>query len=502
MAGATSTSYNTPRNAKRDGKPTARLASNEKSTVFNGKQEQEQSCVRIPEHTDCVDADITETVDYLKELSSEDLSSCLATVNTEAFPPTILPVLPTPTNSTELYYNIIHILRARISRPSLPAIVDYHQLFPDHHSTRSYNLLISLSIHHRSYGITHNLFRAMEFRSIEYDIETHRLRIRWIIFQGFWNRAWSYALRMTNKFPGGSIPFSVWLEFCHTRSKGPIMGGKFNPKTKEESSGDVSEPPSLIDARRKIMNTNKPLLIPALQDTPPAGIRNMVQLMVKSGLKHQALKLTEDYFRALPPKMSSEMNHRCLDIVKIHLAVNGKRMTGLPRFNAAKTLYFSFLSLNPSLRPTTDTLIFILSILKKVKHSGTVAWKFISLCKEKWGPELEDRRIQRRVSRLALKEGRMDIVETLLRAESIRRRSRREQSLELEVVGDSVRSNTKYLRPSIRRIYPRIGRETYMWNCLRSRFYRALKKRKAQGRPVTRARSLFARKPKPTKSIP
>ena len=421
--------------------------------------------------------------DRLKRLSPHYLKAYLTTVSTEAFPLRSPPLLPIPTNDKKLYHNLMHILRTRTSsRPTLAALLDYHLLFPDYHSVESYNLLISLSIHHRSYGITQKLFRTMQDRSIQYDTETHRLYVRWFIFKGHWDRAWSYAMQLRNNFPGGSIPFPIWLEFCHARNKGPIIGDTFNPKTKKKEI--VSEPVSLISARRKVMNTNRPLSIPALKDTLPADIRNIVLLMVKSGLKQQALKLTEDYFRALSLKMNGRVNHRCLDIVKIHLVFNGSNKTGLPRFYAAKTLFLSLLSFNPSLRPTSDTLMFILSILKRVKQSGTVAWKFIFLCKEKWGHEVEDRPIRRRVLRLALKEGRMDIVETLMQAETMERRAHRTSLAELEVVGDSIRSRYyhKLDRPSIRRIYPHNGRESYMWYRLRLRVYRTMINRKARGR--------------------
>ena len=402
------------------------------------------------------------------------------------------PHLPIPTSPDLLYENFIHVLRTRIPRPTLAALVDYHRLFPDHQSTRSYNLLISLSLHHRAYGITRALFHAMRDRSIQRNIETHRLYVSSLIYQGFWDKAWSYATELAKKIPGGSIPFSIWLEFCHTR-KGPMILEK-DQKGKKKRLQNVSEPVALMSARRKVMNLNRPLAIPPLKDTPPVGMRNMVQLMVKSRLRHQALKLTEDYFKALPLNMNGMMNHQCLNIVKIHLAHKGSGKTGIPRFNAAKKLLFSLLSFNPSLRPTSDVLLFILGILKKAKRSGTVAYDFISLCKEKWGPGVEDRRVQRRVSRLALKEGRMDIVETMLRAEASDNFYRRPRLLEQEVVGDFLRPSPKtFRRPWTRGIYPRNGRETYMWDRLCLRVRRTIKTRIARGRKITKSLQLLAR---------
>lgn len=432
--------------------------------------------------------------DYLKRLFPKDLSSCLTTVSVEEeISPRSVSVLPTPTSASGLYHNLIHILSTRTPRPPLAAILEYHLLFPNHHSVKSYNLLISLSLHHRAYGATHKLFREMQERSIQRNIETHQLVVRCLIFQGFWDRAWGYVMQLTKEFPGGRILFPVWLEFCQTRVHGPILEGKVNWKTRKQLLMDA-EPLAIFSDRSKVMYTNRPLSIPALEHTPPTGIRNIVQMMLKNGLNHQALKLTEDYFRALPLKMDSRLNHWCLDIVKINLVFNGRRKTGLIRFIEAKKLFFSLMSINPSLRPTSDALMFILSILKDTKRCGTVAWKFISFCKEKWGPEIEDRQIQKRVSSLALKEGRMDIMENILQAELIERRSRQVSIHERRLVGDLVRPPAKVIqRPPVRRIYPRNGREGFLWYHHRIRFHRTIKKRDRQGRPFTRRARLLKR---------
>lgn len=499
--------------AQVDGSPTARFPPNKKTAVLRGKQK--QCPVHIPSvDPEDIDACMTGTVpgytyfdpvpnNYeptptdlffeeapIRDLSSKDLSPYLTTVSIEPLLPGSLLLLPIPTSIRLLYHNLIHILRTRKPQPTLAALIDYHLLFPEHQSTKSYNLLIFLSIHHRSFGIAQSLFGAMQRRSIQKNIETYRLHVRWLIYQGFWDRAWSYVMQLMNKFPGGTIPFPIWLEFCHTcKGRTIIQEGAFNPK---KNIVRLDEPSSLFSARRKIMNTNRPLPIPALRDTPPTAIRNIVELMVKAKLKHQAIKLTEDYFKTLPLELSRGANHRYLDIVKVHLVFNGTGKTGLPRFNAAKALLFSLLSSNPSLRPTSDTVLFVLSTLSKAKRCGTKAWNFVSFCKEKWGPEVEDRRVQRRVSKWALKEGRMDIVATILRAEALERRSRQRRLLEVKVLGP-IRPRTKLLRrPSVRRIYPRNGGEARLWRRLRTRIHHKLLKHIAQGRELTKTRRMSA----------
>ena len=528
MVGTTSTSCNTPRDMKIDGDPMACHAFNEleKTPVLSASQDQDQSHVL---NTEYEDSDVTWTApddayfdlalndhehlyfdpvlnnyeptrsdffsvepwekDRLKHLTPHYMKAFLTTVvNDDAFPTRGFPVLAAPTNGKGLYHNLLDILRNRTSsRPTFAALLDYHQLYPGHHSVHTYNLLISLSLHHRAYGSTYKLFHSMRKLSIRYNIETHRLYVRFFIFKGFWDKAWNYAMQLKDKFPDGSIPFPIWLEFCQARKPGPIIGATFNPKTKKSARvRDVHVTEDFISARNQLMSTNRPLSIPALKDTRPDGIRMVVQMMIRSGMKRQALKLTEDYFRALPPDMDNNMNHWCLEIVKIHLASNGIRKTLLPKFNAAKSLYFSLLSLNPSLRPTSNTLMFILFPLKGIKRCGTVAWKFISFCKEKWGPEVEDRQIRRRLVNLALKEGRMDIVETVLRAQRDQFRESSSYSTEREAVGEALPPLTEFAdRPSIRRIYPGIGRENYLWFRLRLRVRRKMKKRAAQGRLFT-----------------
>ena len=525
MAGVTSVplpSYTATQDSQLDGNPAARFASNSKAVVLRSKQK-EICHVHIPS-TDSKDCEVTHTIgtvpgyahfdpvlnnykptradlfseeapvgNCLESLSSTDLSLCLTTVNTESLLARSFLCLPIPTGTRVLYHNLLHILKTRKPRPTLAALVDYHLLYPKYQSTRSYNLLISLSIHHRAFGITWSLLSAMQRQSIPNNIETYQLHVRWFVYQGFWDRAWSYVMQLMKKFPGGTVPFPIWLEFCHTR-KGRfiILEDEFNSENKTVHK--LHEPSSLFSARRKVMNTMKPLLIPALKDTPPVAIRNIVQLMVKAGLKHQALKLTKDYFKALPLELDGRKNHRCLDIVKVHLVFNGTGKKGVPRFNVAKTLLFSLLLSNPSLRPTSDTLMFILSTLGRARRCGTIAWNFLSLCKDKWGLEVEDRRVQRRVLKWALKEGRMDIVGTILRAEELERRSRQRHISELKVLGDVTRPPSEVLfRPSIRRIYPRNGREARLWRRLRIRIHRKRFKHIDQGHKFTEAPGLAMR---------
>lgn len=240
-------SRSVPQDAQADANPTALF----QPTVLRHRQKQYR-VHRDPERIDCEDPGYTyfdpvlnnyepapmdllskegPVGDCLKNISSKDVSPCLTTVSIEPLPPS-RPLL-IPTSARSLYHNLIHTLRTRKPRPTLPALLDYHRLFPKYHSTKSYNLLIFLSIRHRSFGIAQSLFGAMRHHSIRDNIETYQLHVRWFIYQGFWDKAWSYVMQLMNKFPGGTIPFPIWLEFCHTR-KGRTITRKdtLNPDRK------------------------------------------------------------------------------------------------------------------------------------------------------------------------------------------------------------------------------------------------------------------------------
>jgi hypothetical protein len=350
-------------------------------------------------------------------------------------------VLTTPTSRISLYENLLYLVNTHKPTATLPSLVDYHRRYSDWHSTRSYNLLLDLSIRHRQYGVTEHLFRSLRLECIPFNVETHKLVVRCLVQQNMWDDAWGYVHTLFSGDERGTIPFAIWLEFCRLPKKRRKLSKGEGPKATREEQFEL-------------LHNCSPTDIPPLSTTPPFAVFCMVDLMLRLGRQETAMALTEAYLKALPRSLTSRSVVNCLRIIHSHLALC-KAKSGLPRFYAARQILISFLQLHPALKPNARTLCLLFKALQRAKRCGTVAWKQLAKFKNDWGPQVENRCVLRRVSQLALKEGRLDITQKIRKLEFVSRLHRREDG-ELKQV-------RKRRRLPYRLIYPRNGKEARMW---------------------------------------
>lgn len=350
-------------------------------------------------------------------------------------------VLTTPTSRLSLYQNLLYLVNTHRPTATMPSLVDYHRRYSDWHSTRSYNLLLDLSIRHRQYGVTEYLFRSLRLECIPLNVETHKLVVRCLVQQNMWDDAWGYVHTLFSGDEHGTIPFSIWLEFCRLPKK---------RRTAPQGEG----PKATLEEQFELLHNCSPTDIPPLSTTPPFAVFCLVDLMLRLGKQATAMALTESYLKALPRSLTSRSVVNCLRIIHTHLA-HCKVKSGLPRFYAARQMLISFLQLHPALKPNTRTLCLLFKTLQRAKRCGTVAWKQLAKFKNDWGPQVENRSVLRRVSQLALKEGRLDITQKIRKLEFVFRHHRREDG-ELKEV-------RKRRRLPYRLIYPRNGKEARMW---------------------------------------
>src|SRR6266545_967107 len=94
-----------------------------------------------------------EDTDFFHEILPETRAELLHTVN-DLLPTSRSSLLSTPDTQTSLYRNLLYLINVRKPTASLPSLVEYHRRYTAYQSTRSYNLLLDLSLRHRQYGIT------------------------------------------------------------------------------------------------------------------------------------------------------------------------------------------------------------------------------------------------------------------------------------------------------------------------------------------------------------
>ncbi|KAG6879765.1 hypothetical protein C0992_012085 [Termitomyces sp. T32_za158] len=378
-------------------------------------------------------------------------------------------------STTSLYRNLLRLLH-RDPPASLPVLLDYHDLHPDFRSTSSYNLLISLAIRTASYGIARRLLRAMRIDKVRGNLETWRLRVRWLVQSGMWNKAWNESMYMLSRTDSmtkeaddfgfkvsDALPLSIWMEFFRTLKYGTT---RVRPRKRTQDSTSLvpnDESSDLYSARYHTLMNNRPTVIPRdLSKTPPKVVYNAVWTLLHVGQADKAVSFFKRYLTCLPRSLTTSWYNTCLDILHLLIA-KGSSQKGLRRLYETRRMMVSLLSVYPTLRPTSTTLFLLLAPLRRAKRCGTVAANVLRAFKSDYGKRTEDRRVRRRVANLALKEGRMDIVDKMLRAELRVRGNQTTWRLMRRVTGAAKPLPRKPFRPPLRTIFRHNGREQRWW---------------------------------------
>ncbi|TFK77174.1 hypothetical protein BDN72DRAFT_30657 [Pluteus cervinus] len=388
-------------------------------------------------------------------------------------------VIPHPTTAKRLYYNLLYIIRSRIPPPSLPALLDYHDMFPRLQSTNSYNLLISFAFRHAAFGTVQSLLSNMSSAGVPRNLETQKLEARYLVETGRWPRAIEHMPRSRTPFAlVQNLPMPVLVEFFRTVRRGALgRHARSSAHIEPLAARDMS-------SRLAVLMQNLPVTVPEdMVDLPPRMIYMVILLMLRSSQARMALSLTESYFKALPVNLHRARLRSCLDIIHLHIAL-GSTKRGLERVFELRRMLVSLLALHPFFRPTSTTLFLLLSGLKKSKRCGTVAWSILRQFKKQWSDRVIDSRVRRRVASLALKEGRMDLVEQLAESEERWRRIRNLWNSERGVTHRKywVPRQQRRLRPPSRTVFRKDGRERRLWVVLHKRIYQAqVKRNQAKG---------------------
>ncbi|KAJ7293500.1 hypothetical protein C8J57DRAFT_1269195 [Mycena rebaudengoi] len=189
------------------------------------------------------------------------------------------------------------------------------------------------------------------------------------------------------------------------------------------------------------------------------AVRIVIRAMLSVKRANSAFLLATRYFDGLPRYVSAKWAAECVAIMDAIVAFEARRR-GLLDFYSARRKLNSLLAIHPSFRPTPKTLYILLSTLRQAKQCGTVA--------ARWGPQVEDRRVRRRVASYAIKERRLDIVDKVFEAEHKSRQQGTER--------DAGTPERLKLGSRPRELVLRRGYESWLWKRLgvRRRLLRTL----------------------------
>ena len=206
-----------------------------------------------------------------------------------------------------------------------------------------------------------------------------------------------------------------------------------------------------------------PVLDPEdLARIPPRAVLTSVRWMIRMGNYTTSWGLTKGFFERLPRHISPVVQRVCQDIMHLHLLPRSGDHKK-PTHYQALYMVSQLLSTNSGLRPNADTLFHLLRSLRYAKNRTVRARRLVARFEKKWGPEIVDNKVRRRVASFALSEYKSRLARSLMDA----RMEEYTRQVELAAVGTPSSDFTPYIRP-VRRpprrlLYPRRGVENRRW---------------------------------------
>lgn len=410
--------------------------------------------------------------------------------------PTESSPISSPTSPKSLYRNLLSIT----SNPSfsIRKAIDYYFDWPKAlHSTKSFNLLISLALRNASFATVEHLLGAMRAESTPENMETRKLHVRWLVRIGRWNDAWKRVLQITGKqnvsagLPISPIPLPLWLELFGTQQRGALrcwtvtdrksnMGSRLHASVQDSENSipllrkrllprPCRRPYTVeLSQYRALMQVSPLLTSSGHVQILPRTILIITQAMYRVGQTALALSTALSYLKSLPPQLRRCDRRRVVDLINLHLSmVTRHKKPGLKQHFAQRHILWKFLQARPDVTPSSTTLFLLLRPLRSCRRSGTLAMQCLNLFEKRWGPRVQSSPVRRRVASLALKEGRSDIVAAMIRLEWRRR-----------IFNDTFpRTIYTSRRKPWRTLFSRRGAENRRWHLIEETFRRRMELR-------------------------
>ncbi|KAI0660345.1 hypothetical protein C8Q70DRAFT_913115 [Cubamyces menziesii] len=387
--------------------------------------------------------------------------------------PKQLSMIPDPSTSEDLLKNLTLAMTAR-PPATLGQLLSYHEAHPHVHSTASFNLLIKFAIRNASFGTVKDLLNRMTHEGMPVNVETRTLTARWLIRTGRWDKAWQREMAYKDE-DGLPVPLPVWLEFFGDVKRGAIQIYTAKPGLSENATVKplASSESSVVAERVNALLKHPPFMSPAdLYRVPPHAVYVIVRALIALDQRSAAAQMTSDYFKALPQELNEEWRRSCLSIIHLHL--NPGRRCNLSRHFAITKQLFGFLEMHPSFQPSPTTLFFLLASLRWTRQCGRRADVVVRSFIKRWGPDIVDDAVRRRLASFWLKQGQPDRARAVLKVQDAIDEERIGLQAEKEaVVGDSNKDRARRLRWLDLHRSPRKSKARWNWRLLRKRVQKA-----------------------------
>jgi hypothetical protein len=329
---------------------------------------------------------------------------------------------PTPNSRGSLVSALI-MLYNNVPALPFPRLVDYHNLFPEHHSTRSFNIIIGLAIKHSARPTAIRLFGQMQEEGIQKDEETIKLVLRFLVKIGNWKAAWQSvkeaAERMGNP---NNIPLVFLVEFFGSPSntvgyrliRDPTRHGEFlvsSNKLKEFPNPEgfaMLQAPVEYAMRHKMYRTPFRILF---------ALSRRLLIIRRGDLARSVLDTFVSNFK--PPVRERDLRE-ILDLVHLHLRrqYNVESDGTLGGFRHPMSIFHRYFTNSAiGLKPTPMSLFYLLNNLNRNSARGWRAFRVLRHMRAKWGARIENEGVRRLVAKFAIEDNRPDIAQVMLMRE-------------------------------------------------------------------------------------
>lgn len=329
---------------------------------------------------------------------------------------------PTPSNRTSLVRALV-MLYNHVPALPFPRLIDYHNLFPEHHSTGSFNILIGLAIRHSARPTTIRLFRQMQEEGIQKDEGTVKLVIRHLVKIGDWKAAWeSVKEAATRTSNPNNIPLVFLVEFFgspsstvgYRRIRDPTRHGEFIISSKKLSEFPNPEGFAMLQA---------PVEYAMRHSTRHAPFRILFALSRRLLIVQRgdlARSILDTFANGFKPPVRERDLRNVLDLVHVHLRrqYNVESNGELGKFKHPMSIFHRYFTKSEiGLKPTPMSLYYLLNNLNRSEARGWRAFRVLRHMRAKWGPRIENEGVRRLVAKFAIEDNRPDIARVMLMRE-------------------------------------------------------------------------------------
>ena len=329
---------------------------------------------------------------------------------------------PTPNDRKSLVSALI-MLYNNVPALPFPRLIDYHNLFPEHHSTRSFNIIIGLAIKHSARPTAIRLFRQMREEGIQKDEETIKLIIRFLVRIGHWKVAWQSVKQAAERIGNpNNIPLVFLVEFFGSPSntvgsrliRDPTRHGEFlvsSNKLREFPNPEgfaMLQAPVEYAMRHNMHRTPFRILF---------ALSRRLLIIRRGDLARSILDTFVNNFK--PPLRERDLRD-VLDLVHLHLRrqYNVEPDGKLGGFKHSMSIFHRYFTKSTiGLRPTPMSLFYLLNNLNKNAVRGWRAFRVLRHMRAEWGPRIENEGVRRLVAKFATEDKRPDIAQVMLMRE-------------------------------------------------------------------------------------